>query len=159
MATSAKTPPICLGKNWIWPCKDKVFAASPEILRRDFFSYQGGMHHPVVSRKKPGCTDSLQNAGVVPMSFAMFSKTMFLCPPEASFKLNSILLHTGSKRILPHLPIFTIIHHARCFSGAQNSITVLLRLSFKSFQCALFHFYLKSATFFYIFFIDCFSKP
>lgn len=51
MATSAKTPPICLGKNWIWPCKDKVFAASPEILRRGFFSYQGGMHHPVVSRK------------------------------------------------------------------------------------------------------------
>ena len=140
MATSAKTPPICLGKNWIWPCKDKVFAASPEILRRGFFSYQGGMHHPVVSRKKPGCTDSLQNAGGVPMSFAMF-----LCPPEASFNLNSLLLHTGSKRILQHLPNFTIIHHTRCFSGAQNSITVLLRLSFKSFQCALFHFYLKNS--------------
>ena len=36
---------------------------------------------------------------------------------------------------------FTI--HARCFSGAQNSITVLFRLFFKIFQCALFHFYLK----------------
>lgn len=66
------------------------------------------MHHPVVSRKKPGCTDSLQNAGGVPMSFAMF-----LCPPEASFNLNSLLLHTGSKRILQHLPNFTIIRHSR----------------------------------------------
>ena len=52
---------------------------------------------------------------------------------------------------------FTI--HARCFSGAQNSITVLFRLFFKIFQCALFHFYLKNSNLLlYLFFIDCFSK-
>ena len=38
---------------------------------------------------------------------------------------------------------FTI--HAQCFSGTQNSITVLFRLFFKIFQCALFHFYLKNS--------------
>lgn len=103
------------------------------------------MHYPVVSRKKPDCTDSLQNADGVPITPAMFSKTVLLCLPKAIFTLNFILLHTGSKRILQHLPNFTIIHHTRCFSGAQNSITVLLRLSFKSFQCALFHFYLKNS--------------
>lgn len=94
---------------------------------------------------------------------AMFSKTVLFMPTRS--KLQAQFLSpshrqqkdsAASSKFHDHSS-FTI--HARCFSGAQNSITVLFRLFFKIFQCALFHFYLKNSNLLlYLFFIDCFSK-
>ena len=158
MATSAKTPPICLGKNWIWPCKDKVFAAFLEILRRGFFSYQGGMHHPVVSRKKPDCTDSFPRA--IEFRLQCFQRQCSYAHPKQASSSIPFSFTPAAKGFCSIFQISrSFVIHARCFSGAQNSITVPFRLFFKIFQCALFHFHLTNSNLLlYLFLLTVFQN-
>ena len=163
MATSAKMPPICLGKNWIWLCKDKVFAASPEILRRGFFLLSRWHASPRCESQKAGLYRFAPKCRWCPNVVCNVFKDNVFMPTrsklQAQFPSSSHRQQkdsAASSKFHDHSS-FTI--HARCFSGAQNSITVLFRLFFKIFQCALFHFYLKNSNLLlYLFFIDCFSK-